>query len=402
MAFPHQTSTPSRSPLGQRLTQGRVGGLVRAGSKELTRRVATILLEGVASLAERISVASGVEPRLGDRRGSTGSRPSPVPPPPPVDTRGEPTKSPAAPSPLAKHVRELVDRRLAVLLESHDFNASDNPVEAVHGLRVASRRLRAFVDVFRAELDAGARKRTRKPLRRITRALGALREWDVHSQQLEGRRTEARSDSERAAIEHILEVIDRRRQKERKRAQKRLEKVAFREAARLVRTTRDEVRAQLETRELATHIAKDALLNAIDAAKEATPNLHEEDEDGLHRFRITIKKLRYTLEMIEPVVGPRYSAMHTQCKRVQGLIGDHHDRAVLGRIVEKQANKLRSRRRGALVRGLETVRDQLETERLAAFEEVRRPGVIPSFDIWRENARRLPLKLNTSERARDT
>lgn len=388
VARPQDSAKRSARQLRDRFLRSRVGTAVRASSDRLRRRVATAVLERVAELAERVAQASGVEPLLEARYERPSASRAPAAPTP-VETEGTPTAATPAAPPLASHVRKLVDQRLSVLFKNHEFWSSDDPVEAVHDLRVASRRLRAFLNVFRAELDPKARKRTRNPLRTITRGLGPLREWDVHAEQLEARRDQARSDAERAALEHLLETVELRRLKEHRRAVKLTKKLRFREIARLVHASRDDVLRQLELPKLAGPIARDALVSAIDAGIAAIPDLTEEDEERLHDFRITMKKLRYTLEMLEPMVGDRYSEMHAPTKRLQGLIGDHHDRAVLGRIVEAELSSLRSRKRSALVRGLETVKDQLDTERKKYFEQLREDGALPDFEAWRNRAQNL-------------
>ncbi|MCS7045318.1 MAG: CHAD domain-containing protein, partial [Gemmataceae bacterium] len=52
-------------------------------------------------------------------------------------------------------------------------------VEHVHKLRVATRRARAALDLFRACLSDPVYRRVKKALRKIRRAAGAARDWDV-------------------------------------------------------------------------------------------------------------------------------------------------------------------------------------------------------------------------------
>ncbi len=61
--------------------------------------------------------------------------------------------------------------------------------ECVHRLRVASRRLRSFLPLFAVCLSRQTCDRWRKQLRRLTRALGDVRDFDVQI----------------ACVEHVLE-----------------------------------------------------------------------------------------------------------------------------------------------------------------------------------------------------
>ncbi|HEU0116678.1 MAG TPA: CHAD domain-containing protein [Thermomicrobiales bacterium] len=103
----------------------------------------------------------------------------------------------------------IADRWQAVWLEMPRL-ADPADIEAVHDVRVASRRLRAA-------MDAGARcfpekwyRRLRRDARSLTRELGAVRDRDVQLQALVAEREEAPAD-ERAGIERLIARIERER-----------------------------------------------------------------------------------------------------------------------------------------------------------------------------------------------
>ncbi|CAA9556528.1 MAG: hypothetical protein AVDCRST_MAG87-1240 [uncultured Thermomicrobiales bacterium] len=92
--------------------------------------------------------------------------------------------------------------------------ASEDP-EAVHKVRVASRRLRAAMDVG---VDAFPRKWYRplhKTAKRITRALGEVRDRDVMLEAL-ARERKRSTGPERRAIDHLIADITRDRKRARK------------------------------------------------------------------------------------------------------------------------------------------------------------------------------------------
>src|SRR5262245_32366822 len=112
------------------------------------------------------------------------------------------------------HLTTTVDKRLKQLIRhSAPFEAED-PVEAIHDLRVASRRLRAFLAVFEPRLGGSTRKRARKPLKRLTGAIRALRDLDVHAALLRAHRDAVDDASARAAVEHLISNVAIRRDEE--------------------------------------------------------------------------------------------------------------------------------------------------------------------------------------------
>ena len=117
----------------------------------------------------------------------------------------EPTGEGAA---LGAHLSELLDKRLARLVACRRFSTKSDPAATLHDLRVASRRLRAFGDVFRGKIAERARERADAPLKRVTRAAGRVRDWDVQIGLVEAQLPGCATDAERATLEYVLEHFD--------------------------------------------------------------------------------------------------------------------------------------------------------------------------------------------------
>jgi hypothetical protein len=61
------------------------------------------------------------------------------------------------------------------------------------------------------------------------------------------------------------------------------------------------------------------------------PTVHDPAEiEALHDMRIAAKRLRYVLEVTEPVFGPYAKRAHKEVKALQDLLGEIHDCDVLG------------------------------------------------------------------------
>src|SRR5436190_10097092 len=107
----------------------------------------------------------------------------------------------------------LLRQRLVSLLKAMPA-AQEGDETSVHQARVASRRLREALPVVGVSADAAAVDRAQRRVRRITRALGPVRELDVTLvllQEFEGRKTVSAKAIDRVRQALIAERDARRR-----------------------------------------------------------------------------------------------------------------------------------------------------------------------------------------------
>src|SRR4051794_33720985 len=84
-------------------------------------------------------------------------------------------------SPLAEAARHVLFVRLQVV-KDHLPRATleaDRDIEYVHQLRVGTRRADAALRIFKACLPKKVHRKARRRLRKLRRAAGAARDWDV-------------------------------------------------------------------------------------------------------------------------------------------------------------------------------------------------------------------------------
>lgn len=288
--------------------------------------------------------------------------------------------------PLASHLSTSVEQRLQKLVKSLKDSCDERSIDTVHDLRVASRRLRAFGVTFSEVLAPKTRARLEKKLKRVTRAVGALRDLDVLAALTEGRLAAAGSDRERASLEHLLETLDERRSKAAAKAETRLRKLDTHELSRLVRRAAQDVIAQLSPEEGQRAYARTLLERLIsDAAEQEPPRDGAEHAEQLHRLRIDIKEIRYALEFFEPVLGTHFDVLYERATALQELLGAHHDLTVLGELVTESGEELARRKRSALSAGLQIAGAGLRAERLAVAERFQSRGF--ECDWWRNELR---------------
>ena len=217
----------------------------------------------------------------------------------------------------------LVER--AKELTRHIAGAITGDVRHVHQGRVASRRLRESLPA--AGRGSGkAAARARKSFRKITRALGPVRELDVALQHLEDGLEGARIP--RVSIERVRAHVLTERERRREKMLARLERVDLEEAvSRVERVARgSETRiTPFSAGRIAERVRERA--EALASAVADTGTLY--DPEKLHEVRIAAKKLRYALEVVSSTGLSDQTASIRTLKRAQEQLGVMHDYQIL-------------------------------------------------------------------------
>lgn len=249
----------------------------------------------------------------------------------------------------------LMRQRLLALLDAMPAAASGD-VPSVHRARVASRRLREVLPVLAEVTGSEVLGRAGKQVRRITRALGPIRELDVALGHLgeAGARAGVSAGALGKVRRHLTE-----------------ERAICRRAmlAAITPAALDSLKTRLHEsgpRPGARH--HDAEIRsarrrsvgraaALRMAVRRAGNLYSSER--LHQARIAAKKLRYALEVERELVRSRAIRRINRLKRLQDLLGGIHDFEILiGYVREVQADLAARERRtatelDALVRVLE-------------------------------------------------
>ncbi len=259
-------------------------------------------------------------------------------------------------------VRALIVKRAQTLAQNHSTILKGEDAEALHAMRVASRRLRAALDVVGPFAQRRIVQRLRRELKHTTRTLGATREADVLCATLTRVRDAAGGTLERAAAEHALDAIDRRRNKARKRMRRRLEAL---DGRRLRRALRDLSEAlDLPRGAAAETFALELVQRRVAEVLEPLPWLREnQDGSGLHALRIAIKKLRYALELLAPLLPASLAEWLPRARLLQELLGHYNDDAVCERVLLELLDGLVRRNRTNLADGLLGLIEQIRATR---------------------------------------
>lgn len=239
----------------------------------------------------------------------------------------------------------LLRQRLVSMLTAMPAAQSGDET-SVHQARVASRRLREALPVLGARASEAAVDRAGKRVRRITRALGPVRELDVTLSllaELEGKGT-----APQRAIARVRAAVVDERQKRRRAmlaeiTPSRLEKLR----KKLVK-----VAAPSQRREATRTAIAEAATKASSRAHKLRSAIDRAGgiylADRLHRVRIEAKKLRYALEIQRELLHSRATARLTKLKQQQDLLGRIHDLEVLIERTREVQASLPARNRRAM------------------------------------------------------
>jgi CHAD domain-containing protein len=225
----------------------------------------------------------------------------------------------------------LLQRRIRALTDALPGAISGDPA-ALHRARVATRRLREALPVSGAGVNGGKRKRVRRLVRRLTRALGTVRELDVALQILE-ERADA-EDAQGSAIDRARGVVRLERQTRREEMLRRLSRINLEKLQRRL----SEFVTQLEAspadawrRALAARLVHRS--RRLDQAISRAGSMYVPVR--LHAVRIAAKKLRYALELAGES-GILEARPHvTTVKRAQTALGRLQDLQVVLRQVDR-------------------------------------------------------------------
>lgn len=250
---------------------------------------------------------------------------------------------------LQRHSRAL-KRHLPAAIAGNDL--------AVHQARVTTRRLREAVPVLSTGLTGSKAGKARQKIRRLTRALGSVRELDVTVQLLDEL---ARSPHvSRDAVEDVRARVMKERDAKRKVMIERLKGVNIDKLERRlssVGAALDEATSEPWRKALAARLLVRS--RRLTVAMNEAGNMYAPDR--LHAVRIAAKKLRYGLELAAGSGLPQASPHVRTIKRAQDTLGKLHDLQVLqAHVAAVQAEPRAGRQQSRLA--LEDLARQIEDQ----------------------------------------
>jgi CHAD domain-containing protein len=275
---------------------------------------------------------------------------------------------------LAGAARHVLQARLEVVADALPLAIEDanRDPEHVHRLRVATRRADAALRIFRANLPEKVFKTARRRLRRIRRAAGAARDWDVFLIELNSRH------SERPAIEHAgLDFLAGYSFAQRWEAHPEIEAASRKQpefatlACAIVTSVHDgEPEATL------IQLAR-PLLSSLLIKLQQTVEGDLSEYARLHQVRIAGKRLRYAMEVFADSFPPPFrESIYPQIEEMQEMLGRANDSQVATSWLQTLRDQLRE------TAGVEWKRLRAGVEDMLRFHKSRVPQQRRRFLAW--------------------
>ncbi len=200
--------------------------------------------------------------------------------------------------------------------------------EAVHKMRVATRRMRAVLRVFRDGLVVP--RALPRRLRWIARALGAVRDRDVIADLLGQHQVAAVRGAEARRLGRLLKRLARERRRKQKRLVAALERRRWTLLLAQLRAfgRAPDARGRSDDSAVRTlTAAADRLAGEVAAHRGMTEP--GPDAAALHELRIAFKRLRYVLEVHAACGAVAYAVELTLARQMQDVLGVIHDHDIV-------------------------------------------------------------------------
>ncbi len=262
----------------------------------------------------------------------------------------------------------------ALMREAPAAEAGD--AEAIHQLRVATRRIRAAIELFTGVLHGTRVRLWRRDLGWIAAQAGAVRECDVIPEVIRGRSRKIDLKLA-AALEPIYDSLIARRAGEQAKLKESANSKRF--ALLVERLAKPALRKVPADARLGPAAAP-MLRPVVRSATRAGANCGDDPTDEqLHRLRVRIKRLRYSLEMLSALGGKRVKKTIGRLEQLQELLGDCNDVAVTIAYLRAYAASSGAPpasvlAAGALIQSLAGRRRKLARRSLKALQRLERGG----------------------------
>ncbi len=221
-------------------------------------------------------------------------------------------------------------------------------IEAIHRMRVASRRLRSALPLFETCYAARYRTGWRNGIRQVTSALGQARDTDVQIERLDNFFCGIEELRCRPGIRRLVLRLKQKRvrlQAKVGQALDELEKKRLLEAMDQQNQSRTGAQLPGEPYTFGLYrLAKESILDLLKKFLDYEPFIHNPDAVAeLHAMRIAAKQLRYTLEIFAPLYPNELKNPIQAVKTAQEMLGEIHDCDVWAIILPQFLEKERQR-----------------------------------------------------------
>ena len=235
--------------------------------------------------------------------------------------------APPPPAGFREYGAESIRRAMGTMLSHAEAVGLATDDEAVHDMRVASRRLRAAIAVFEPAFKGKRFGRFRQHVKRLTDSLSHARDLDVMIGAVKKLCAEI-PPPERIGVDAFRDHLAGRRAELQKKVRKSLKSLESSDLEAEFARIAEEPESRHSELEQEFF---EGISGRIAELVSWEPFIHDNRQVfELHQMRIAAKRLRYTMELFAPYRGPLFSSAIDQVRKIQEHLGKIHDADVLG------------------------------------------------------------------------
>lgn len=226
--------------------------------------------------------------------------------------------------------RKILRFHLYCMLDHEAGTRLGEDVLELHDMRVALRRMRSAMKVFRPYFKKGALKTYRAGLRKTGRVLGRVRDLDVSIEKARNHLS-AGPSPDPSPLQPLFDTWQAERSDARQRMLKHLNGKRYRRlvksfASFLENEQFGKPSSKKEPAALRVHQCAPEIIYKRDRVVRSYHSVLAEANLGtLHSLRIDVKRFRYTLEFFQEVLGEEVKAVILSAVELQTHLGDLHD-----------------------------------------------------------------------------
>jgi CHAD domain-containing protein len=326
--------------------------LAQEGTAPHTQRARAVLLEAQGKNVDEISIDTqlttrqvqywlkqyaergfDIFPEIAPAKSDNGHHPRRTTPRARLSKVDKPGVS--ADDPMSEAGRKVMAFYLVRLLEEEENVRNEAHGEAVHDMRVATRRLRSALDIFSSFYRKHVTKRLRNDLRKLGRALGAVRDLEVVRKKVDTD-AESLSASIREGLQPLLDNWHEQLQANRQDLVDLLDSERYAElldytvdfVSTLGKDAAEMPNEHEPTPYLVRHVVPALIYQQYEIVRAYEPFLTGVSLDTLHALRIEAKRLRYRLESFEEVLTSDAKRVVEATKALQDHLGELQDSRV--------------------------------------------------------------------------
>lgn len=255
--------------------------------------------------------------------------------------------------------------------------------EALHDMRVATRRLRETLNLFQPFYSQARFKKTSARIKEITRLLGLPREMDVNLERLRAFGP-AGGLVVQTSYEHLLAFFMQRQSNLKKKMLKTFNKLNlhamesdWRSFAESAVPERSRIHILFEEHQAAEFenymrqipgllLEKAKPVLSFEATEQALGN-----DELLHELRLATKKLRYAFEILKPLFDARAGEPPIeQCRHLQDVLGNLHDQVALISHLREHQTRLSQNNLLLLGHGVSRIASELHAAKQTLIPQV--------------------------------